>query len=50
MGGGGVATEYDPWHSTTFTFEEMKAAVDVAKGYGSYVMSHLNQPESIQLL
>ena len=49
MGGGGVATEYDPWHSTTFTLEEMQAAVEVAKGYGTYVMAHLNQPESIQL-
>jgi imidazolonepropionase-like amidohydrolase len=48
MGGGGVATEYDPWHSTTFTLDEMKAAVEVANDYGTYVMSHLNQPESIQ--
>ena len=49
MIGGGVATEYDPWHSTTFTFDEIKAAVDVAQGYGSYVMAHINQPESMQL-
>jgi imidazolonepropionase-like amidohydrolase len=49
MGGGGVATEYDPWHSTTYTLDEMKAIVDVAKGYGTYVMSHLNQPESISM-
>jgi imidazolonepropionase-like amidohydrolase len=49
MGGGGVATPYDPWHSTTYTFEEMKAIVDVAKGYGTYVMAHLNQPESINM-
>jgi len=49
MGGGGVATEYDPWHSTTYTLDEMKAVVDVAKGYGTYVMSHLNQPESISM-
>jgi len=48
MGGGGVATEFDPWHSTTFTLDEMKAAVEVAQDYGTYVMSHLNQPESIQ--
>jgi imidazolonepropionase-like amidohydrolase len=48
MGGGGVATEFDPWHSTTFTLDEMKAAVEVAKDYGTYVMSHLNQPNSIQ--
>lgn len=49
MDGGGVATEYDPWHSTTYTLDEMKAVVDVAKGYGTYVMSHLNQPESINM-
>ena len=49
MGGGGVATEYDPWHSTTYTLDEMKAIVDVAKGYGTYVMAHLNQPESIAM-
>jgi imidazolonepropionase-like amidohydrolase len=48
MGGGGVATEYDPWHSTTFTLDEMKAAVEVANDYGTYVMAHLNQPVSIQ--
>ena len=47
--GGGVATEYDPWHSTTFTFDEIKAAVDVAEGYGSYVTAHIDQPESIKL-
>jgi imidazolonepropionase-like amidohydrolase len=49
MGGGGVATEYDPWHSTTYTFDEMKAVVDVAESYGTYVMSHLNQPASISM-
>jgi imidazolonepropionase-like amidohydrolase len=49
MGGGGVATEYDPWHSTTYTFDEMKAVVDVAQGYGSYVMAHLNQSESVDM-
>ena len=49
MGGGGVATEYDPWHSTTYTLDEMKAAVDVAEGYGTYVMAHLNLPESISI-
>jgi imidazolonepropionase-like amidohydrolase len=49
MVGGGVATEYDPWHSTTYTFDEIKAAVDVANGYGSYVAAHINQPESMQL-
>ena len=49
MGGGGVATEYDPWNSTTYTPDEMKAIVDVANGYGTYVMAHLNQPESVAM-
>jgi imidazolonepropionase-like amidohydrolase len=48
MGGGGVATEFDPWHSTGYTPDETRAAVEAAKDYGTYVMSHLNQPESIQ--
>ncbi len=48
MGGGGVATEYDPWHSTGYTIDETRAAVEAAEDYGTYVMSHLNQPESIQ--
>ena len=48
MGGGGVATEYDPWHSSGYTLDEIKAAVEAAADYGTYVMSHLNQPESIQ--
>jgi imidazolonepropionase-like amidohydrolase len=48
MAGGGVATEYDPWHSTTYTLDEMKAAVDVAEGYGTYVAAHINQPETIK--
>jgi imidazolonepropionase-like amidohydrolase len=31
MGGGGVSSLYDPLDVTEYTFEEMKAAVDVAK-------------------
>jgi len=48
MGGGGVATEFDPWHSTGYTVDETRAAVEAAEDYGPYLMSHLNQPESIQ--
>ena len=40
MAGGGVASEFDPIHMTQFTFEEMKAAVDVAADYGTYVLVH----------
>jgi imidazolonepropionase-like amidohydrolase len=48
MAGGGVATEFDPWHSTTYTLDEMKAAVEVARDYGTYVCAHINQPETIK--
>jgi imidazolonepropionase-like amidohydrolase len=40
MAGGGVASEFDPIHMTQFTYEEMKAAVDVAADYGTYVLVH----------
>jgi imidazolonepropionase-like amidohydrolase len=40
MGGGGVASVYDPLNATQLTFEEMKAVVDVANDYGSYVAIH----------
>jgi imidazolonepropionase-like amidohydrolase len=40
MGGGGVASVYDPLNATQLTFEEMKAAVDIAEDYGSYVAIH----------
>ncbi len=40
MAGGGVASEFDPIHMTQFTFDEMKAAVDVAEDYGTYVLVH----------
>ncbi|MEP4076291.1 amidohydrolase family protein [Haloferula sp.] len=48
MAGGGVATEFDPWHSTTYTLDEMKAAVEVADDYGTYVCAHINQPKTIK--
>jgi imidazolonepropionase-like amidohydrolase len=40
MGGGGVASVYDPLNATQLTFEEMKAAVDISEDYGSYVAIH----------
>ena len=47
MAGGGVASEFDPIHMTQFTFDEMKAAVDVAEDYGSYVMVHAYHDRSV---
>lgn len=40
MAGGGVASEFDPIHMTQFTYEEMKAAVQIAEDYGTYVLVH----------
>ncbi|MEM1084282.1 MAG: amidohydrolase family protein [Verrucomicrobiota bacterium] len=47
MAGGGVASEFDPIHMTQFTFEEMKAAVDVAADYGTYVLIHAYHDRSV---
>lgn len=48
MAGGGVASIYDPIGTIQFTYEEMKAAVDAAADYGTYVMAHLYTNESMQ--
>ena len=40
MGGGGVASTFDPLNATQLSLEEMKAVVDVADDYGSYVAIH----------
>jgi imidazolonepropionase-like amidohydrolase len=48
MAGGGVASTWDPWHSTGYTMDEMKAAVEAAADYGTYVAAHVNQNYSIQ--
>ena len=48
MAGGGCSSQYDPIQTVQFTYEEMKAAVDAAGDYGTYVMAHLYTPTSIQ--
>lgn len=48
MAGGGIASMYDPIQTVQFSFEEMKAAVDAAKDYGTYVMAHLYTSEAMQ--
>ncbi|MDF1746691.1 MAG: amidohydrolase family protein [Gimesia sp.] len=47
MAGGGVASEFDPLHMTQFTYDEMKAAVEVAKDYGTYVLVHAYHDRSV---
>ena len=39
--GGGVSSTYDPVDVAEFTYEELKAAVDVAKTWNTYVMVHV---------
>ena len=48
MAGGGCSSIYDPIQTVQFTLEEMKAAVDAASDFGTYVMAHLYTPASIQ--
>jgi len=47
MGGGGVASEFDPIHTTQFTEDEMRAAVEVAEDYGTYVLVHAYHDRSV---
>ena len=46
--GGGVASSYDPLDVAEFTYEEIKAAVDVAKTWNTYVMVHAYTPTAVQ--
>lgn len=49
MGGGGVASLYDPLDVTEYTFEEAKAIVDVAKTFNTYVAVHLNTLDATKM-
>lgn len=40
MAGGGVSSIYDPIDSTQYTFDEMRAIVDVANSWNTYVAVH----------
>ena len=47
MSSGGVASQFDPWQLDAYSAEEIRAAVEVANAYGSYVMSHAYSKKSI---
>ncbi|WP_274473910.1 metal-dependent hydrolase family protein [Mangrovimonas aestuarii] len=47
-GGGGVASHYDPIDVRQYSLEEMKAIVDVANSYNSYVGAHIFTDDAIQ--
>jgi len=47
MAGGGTASPYDPLHTVQFSPEEIKAAVNAAADWGTYVMVHAYNDASI---
>lgn len=47
MADGGVSSPSDPIGYLVFSVEELKAAVEVAKGFGTYVSGHLYSDEAI---
>ena len=47
-GGGGVSSTYDALDVQEYTFEEMKAVVDVAKTWNTYVAAHIFTDEATQ--
>jgi len=47
MAGGGVASEFDPIHTTQLSPEEMEAIVGVAEDYGTYVLAHAYHDRSV---
>ncbi|WP_208543143.1 metal-dependent hydrolase family protein [Marilutibacter alkalisoli] len=40
MAGGGTSSAYDPIDVTQYTFDELRAAVEAAEDWGTYVMVH----------
>ena len=48
MAGGGVASDYDPLDVTQFTEDEIRAAVEAAEDWGTYVTVHAYTPDAIQ--
>jgi imidazolonepropionase-like amidohydrolase len=48
LAGGGVASPYNPLESTQFTEPEIRAAVEAAENWGTYVTVHAYTPRAIQ--
>jgi imidazolonepropionase-like amidohydrolase len=47
MAGGGVASPYDPLDTAQYTLDEMRAAVEAAADWGTYVCAHVYTPMGI---
>lgn len=48
MAGGGVSSVYDPLDVTQYTVEEIRAAVEAAENWGTYVTVHAYTPRAVQ--
>jgi imidazolonepropionase-like amidohydrolase len=46
--GGGTSSAYDPVDVTQYTFDELRAAVEAAEDWGTYVMVHAYTPRAIR--
>jgi len=48
MAGGGIASPYNPIESTQYTEAEIRAAVEAAENWGTYVTVHAYTPRAIR--
>jgi imidazolonepropionase-like amidohydrolase len=48
MAGGGVASDYDPIDVSQYTEREIRAAVEAAASWGTYVTVHAYTPDSVR--
>lgn len=48
MAGGGTSSAYDPIDVTQYTLDEMKAAVEAAEDWGTYVTVHAYTPRAVR--
>ena len=48
MAGGGVASPYDPLEATQYTERELRAAVEAAEDWGTYVCAHAYTSAAVQ--
>lgn len=48
MAGGGASSDYDPLDVTQYTLDEMRAAVEAAEDWGTYVLVHAYHPRSVR--
>lgn len=47
--GGGVSSPHSPLDVTTFTLPELRAAVEIAENWGTYVAAHAFTSEAVQM-